>query len=297
MAQLFSYGSTQTLPCRGCGNGFKQFDTVHVFNKRRWHNYCFKCSNPECKKSLYQSGLVANAVGDKPYCSACYPKFNQTICGGCKCPIVQGKFLTMRGIHSKYHPECFVCWKCLKPLEAGFRKRGKAILCPECPIGGPVPDAPVMSNPEAPKNSATAEATDAKAVEEVASSVAAVNVSSTDTDTAPAPAAPAAPAAAAAPAPAPAAAPAPAPASAPAPAAAPAAAAVLQKFCGNCGTARDGKYCTQQTHIHTHLVCYALLIETCMNSTLTSTLLSPIHLSTPGACKFCTSCGTKFSDA
>jgi hypothetical protein len=83
------------------------------------------------------------AQGELPYCPACHVTASQTLCGGCRQAIVEGRFLQPQGVHKKFHVGCFVCCKCGASLEGGFRARQGFAFCPKCPPVPPKPGEPI----------------------------------------------------------------------------------------------------------------------------------------------------------
>ncbi|CAG2123429.1 unnamed protein product, partial [Medioppia subpectinata] len=75
-----------------------------------WHTYCFKCTHCGCpleERNFYEKN-------GKPYCENDYMNLFHPKCTGCGLPIPDGRQITAMG--KPWHPECFVCTICVKPL-------------------------------------------------------------------------------------------------------------------------------------------------------------------------------------
>ncbi|CAG2180491.1 unnamed protein product, partial [Oppiella nova] len=78
---------------------------------KMWHTYCFKCTACACpleEKNFYEKNGM-------PYCEKDYMNLFHPKCTGCGLPIAEGRQITAMG--KPWHPECFVCTICVKPLQ------------------------------------------------------------------------------------------------------------------------------------------------------------------------------------
>jgi hypothetical protein len=94
--------------CCACGLPIKD-KAINALNKM-WHTHCFKCTHcgiPLEERNFYEKN-------GKPYCEKDYMDLFHPKCTGCKLPITEGRQITAMG--KPWHPECFVCTICVKPL-------------------------------------------------------------------------------------------------------------------------------------------------------------------------------------
>ncbi|XP_054165589.1 zinc finger protein 808-like isoform X3 [Oppia nitens] len=93
---------------------------------KMWHTYCFKCTAcgiPLEERNFYEKN-------GKPYCEKDYMNLFHPKCTGCSLPIAEGRQITAMG--KPWHPECFVCTICVKPLTAEtFKEQGGKPYCEE----------------------------------------------------------------------------------------------------------------------------------------------------------------------
>jgi len=141
----YSYGSSAALPCRYCGQGFREDDAVILYSSRRFHKRCLCCNT--CRKGFSdeKDPGIQGAVRDLPYCSNCFAKAATDLCGGCG-ESIEKKWIEPKGIHKKYHDGCFKCTNCGIVLTAAFKKKNNLPVCV-----GKCPEKPAAA--EAPKPS------------------------------------------------------------------------------------------------------------------------------------------------
>merc|ERR1712232_839777 len=82
-----------------------------------YHDECYRCT--ACKKSL--SGIPFAEKNGVPYCKNCAIKMFAEPCGGCG-EMITSHFLSALG--KKYHPACFVCYKCKANISKGYATKG-----------------------------------------------------------------------------------------------------------------------------------------------------------------------------
>jgi paxillin len=82
---------------------------------KAFHENCFVCSEPSCKKNLVEMGNFFEVNG-KPFCEIHYHEAKGSLCFHCNKPI-SGKCLTVMG--KKYHPEHLFCSFCKRNLTLG----------------------------------------------------------------------------------------------------------------------------------------------------------------------------------
>mmetsp|Transcript_19925 Transcript_19925/g.22164 ORF Transcript_19925/g.22164 Transcript_19925/m.22164 type:complete len:145 (-) Transcript_19925:159-593(-) len=130
---VFSYNTTQALPCRACGNGFRDLDHIVLFENFRFHLRCFKCQG--CGKQ-FNDPSEPKGVRNLPYCEgACFDKASEILCEGCKKPFVPGdQIMSVRQLGSKkFHVGCFNCSKCGAAITQSYRiNKDKQVLCTSC---------------------------------------------------------------------------------------------------------------------------------------------------------------------
>eukprot|EP00808_Paulinella_micropora_P022665 g19170.t1 len=113
-----SYSESASLPCRFCGQGFTQDDTIISYGSRSFHKRCFSCN--KCRKAFSTPQDAEGAVRELPYCNNCFKAANTQLCAGC------GEELTSRvlkpsGTSKRYHEGCFKCETCNKSLITGYK--------------------------------------------------------------------------------------------------------------------------------------------------------------------------------
>ncbi|XP_027202989.2 uncharacterized protein LOC113796898 isoform X2 [Dermatophagoides pteronyssinus] len=77
---------------------------------KMWHPQCFKCTHcgiPLEERNFYEKNGL-------PYCEKDYMDLFHPKCYGCKKPITDGRQMIAMG--HPWHPECFRCTVCVKPL-------------------------------------------------------------------------------------------------------------------------------------------------------------------------------------
>eukprot|EP00004_Rigifila_ramosa_P009938 TRINITY_DN2170_c0_g1_i2.p1 TRINITY_DN2170_c0_g1~~TRINITY_DN2170_c0_g1_i2.p1 ORF type:complete len:326 (-),score=32.91 TRINITY_DN2170_c0_g1_i2:34-1011(-) len=125
--------------CAGCKGILSSVETTVKALDAAWHPNCFTCC--ECKTVLSASAPFAINQG-KPFCNACRDKkieaqrtrtepvsASTEMCAGCHKQLLGKVFEALGGT---YHPECFFCTDCSKPITTGKFKNanGKAVCLP-----------------------------------------------------------------------------------------------------------------------------------------------------------------------
>lgn len=99
--------------------------SVQAFGKS-YHPNCFLCK--ECKKPIGLDQYYE--IDGKPVCEKCYKNKHAPICAQCKQEI-EGEVTT--AFDHQYHPECFKCTKCKKPItDDTFIIIGGKPICATC---------------------------------------------------------------------------------------------------------------------------------------------------------------------
>ena len=114
--------STDPDCCAGCGLKIK-YDGLQALGQH-WHKLCFVCQS--CGSPL--QGQFTK-VDDKPCCLKCYEEKFCEKCAECGQPIM-GNSVVVRG--KTYHPECFCCCHCKKPINGSFGMMGDKPICNDC---------------------------------------------------------------------------------------------------------------------------------------------------------------------
>merc|ERR1712012_1286005 len=74
----------------------------------------FNCSNPHCKVPLLGIGFVEE--GGQLFCEQDYEKYFAPRCGKCGAAILRE---CVNALKDTFHPECFLCFHCGKPIGSG----------------------------------------------------------------------------------------------------------------------------------------------------------------------------------
>jgi len=115
------------MKCAGCKDPISGKEPVINALHQQWHQMCFVCTN--CRETLVGQACVQNK--GQPYCEPCHEDLFRTKCVACKL-IIDGQVLELGSGDSavQYHPECFKCQQCKKPLKGApfFFKRSWCIL-------------------------------------------------------------------------------------------------------------------------------------------------------------------------
>lgn len=118
---------TKGITCAGCKDPISGKEPVINALHAQWHQMCFVCDN--CRSTLVGQACVQNK--GKPYCEACYEHLFRTKCNACQA-VIDGQVLELgkEGEQVSFHPECFKCGVCNKPLKgAPFYLKGPEIRC------------------------------------------------------------------------------------------------------------------------------------------------------------------------
>lgn len=100
-------------------------EVVHALGKK-YHPEHFFCS--VCQKEIGNETFVER--NEKVYCENCYTTYFTPLCPKCNQPVLD--FCT-EAMGKKYHPDCFVCIECEKPLKDElFMERNNQIYCEKC---------------------------------------------------------------------------------------------------------------------------------------------------------------------
>ncbi|RKO97800.1 hypothetical protein CXG81DRAFT_12473 [Caulochytrium protostelioides] len=109
------FPTTPQPQCARCGEGVSA-DSVAAIGKV-WHRRCFTCVDCDCafpSKTFYVSD-------GQPTCRRDFHIHNGSICGTCDEPI-EGPCAHIPDLKARFHPECFCCVECSKPLESTYFK-------------------------------------------------------------------------------------------------------------------------------------------------------------------------------
>jgi len=120
-------GGSSGLKCAGCKDPISGKEPVVNALNAQWHQMCFVCDN--CREPLVGQACVANK--GKPYCEGCYEQLFRTKCAACN-QVIDGQVLELgsEGAPVSYHPSCFKCGTCDKPLKgAPFYLKGPGVFC------------------------------------------------------------------------------------------------------------------------------------------------------------------------
>jgi actin-binding LIM protein len=115
------------LKCNGCKDPISGKEPVINALNAQWHQMCFVCDN--CREPLVGQACVAQK--GKPYCEGCYEQLFRTKCAACN-TIIDGQVLELgpEGSQVSYHPGCFKCGTCSKPLKGSpFYLKGPGVYC------------------------------------------------------------------------------------------------------------------------------------------------------------------------
>lgn len=97
--------------CARCGEPIED-DVEITLNEKHYHPDCMVCD--QCKASLIRKPVYIH--DGKLFDQECFMAFHARICDICRKPItgVDVKFLTSGD--KNFHPACYVCFHCRKPL-------------------------------------------------------------------------------------------------------------------------------------------------------------------------------------
>lgn len=112
--------------CKNCYKGIE--GTVVTYEGGTYHPDCFVCSM--CRNGL--SGTTFQFHEGKKVCQSCFREWLAKRCGKCH-QLIVGNVQFVNYEDKTFHNECFVCFRCRKPL-AGlkFRVHGENRVCTGC---------------------------------------------------------------------------------------------------------------------------------------------------------------------
>jgi hypothetical protein len=119
------------VTCAGCqkdiGNEAKVTSGEDVF-----HSNCFKCGACQC----HLAGVSYYTIEEKKICKDCYGDKFAAACSVCNNKVIGQA--TKLGDGRSFHPECFKCASCDKPIVSSFRTddAGKFHHTPNCEEAG-----------------------------------------------------------------------------------------------------------------------------------------------------------------
>ena len=112
--------------CKNCYKGIQ--GVVVTYEGGTYHPDCFSCSM--CNGSL--SGTTFQWHEGKKVCQSCFREWLAKRCGKCN-QLIVGNVQFVNYEDKTYHNECFVCYKCRKPLSGlKFRVHGENRICTSC---------------------------------------------------------------------------------------------------------------------------------------------------------------------
>ncbi|XP_069610332.1 zyxin isoform X3 [Ranitomeya imitator] len=101
---------SQTMDrCKLCGQGLSRTETVVRAGEHLYHVHCFTCS--KCDQQL--QGQQYYECEGRPLCEDCYQDTLE------RCAVCEKKILErlLKAMGKSYHPECFTCAVCSRPLQ------------------------------------------------------------------------------------------------------------------------------------------------------------------------------------
>ncbi|KAI8822557.1 uncharacterized protein EV422DRAFT_403566 [Fimicolochytrium jonesii] len=108
----------------GPGVSYSQDNISHSF-----HRKCFLCAG--CNNSIVDEFFMhGDKPHGKPYCKACYEKLLGS-CSKCQLSLI-GSEIILAGKSAKFHPQCFLCFKCKSPLQARYFQQDDHHYCRTC---------------------------------------------------------------------------------------------------------------------------------------------------------------------
>ncbi|OAA68500.1 lim domain containing protein [Niveomyces insectorum RCEF 264] len=113
--------------CKACGLPITSGKSVSSADGRlmtgRYHKACFVCTT--CAAPFASATFYVH--DNQPYCERHYHAVNGSLCGRCGNGI-EGPYLADEA-DCKYHPTCFVCTDCARPLEDGYFEVAGNVYC------------------------------------------------------------------------------------------------------------------------------------------------------------------------
>ncbi|KAK5664854.1 hypothetical protein QVD99_008394 [Batrachochytrium dendrobatidis] len=113
-----------SVDCASC-RGPIQGDSIHAIGAV-YHRQCFSCTHcrvpfPDKRFFVYEN---------KPYCQTHYHEKNNSLCGTCSRPI-EGICVDVAELRRKFHPPCWCCAYCNRPLTGVYYAYGSRAYCEE----------------------------------------------------------------------------------------------------------------------------------------------------------------------
>ncbi|KAI5242254.1 hypothetical protein E4T43_04910 [Aureobasidium subglaciale] len=118
-------GTSSKHICRGCSEPI-QGKSVKAADGRltgRYHKHCFVCKT--CKSAFATADFYV--IDNNPYCEHHYHELNNSLCAHCDRGI-EGPYLETQQTQ-KFHPSCFTCIDCHKPLSDDYFEIAGKVYC------------------------------------------------------------------------------------------------------------------------------------------------------------------------
>ncbi|KAI4721773.1 hypothetical protein E4T48_02067 [Aureobasidium sp. EXF-10727] len=118
-------GTSSKHICRGCSEPI-QGKSVKAADGRltgRYHKHCFVCKT--CKSAFATADFYV--IDNNPYCEHHYHELNNSLCAHCDRGI-EGPYLETQQAQ-KFHPSCFTCIDCHKPLSDDYFEIAGKVYC------------------------------------------------------------------------------------------------------------------------------------------------------------------------
>ncbi|KAG9707171.1 hypothetical protein KCU73_g17673, partial [Aureobasidium melanogenum] len=118
-------GTSSKHICRGCSEPI-QGKSVKAADGRltgRYHKHCFVCKT--CKSAFATADFYV--IDNNPYCEHHYHELNNSLCVHCDRGI-EGPYLETQQAQ-KFHPSCFTCIDCHKPLSDDYFEIAGKVYC------------------------------------------------------------------------------------------------------------------------------------------------------------------------
>ncbi|XP_044177392.1 four and a half LIM domains protein 2-like isoform X2 [Acropora millepora] len=119
-------GISPSKVCDGCGMDFAPGEKKVGYERRTYHEKCFICD--DCKQPIGTQQFIKK--DGKRLCEKCFDSGYARICVKCNNPI---KSSIVKHDEKPFHPECFACSICSKPLAGKpFTKHEGRNVCQDC---------------------------------------------------------------------------------------------------------------------------------------------------------------------
>ncbi|KAL9119361.1 MAG: hypothetical protein Q9187_004086 [Circinaria calcarea] len=111
--------------CRGCNEPIKGKSVSSADGRLtgHYHKECFVCKT--CEEPFQSTDFYV--LKNHPYCSRHYHQLNGSLCKSCDRGI-EGQYLETE-LQQKFHPQCFTCSDCRKPLEDDYFEMNGHVYC------------------------------------------------------------------------------------------------------------------------------------------------------------------------